>query len=359
MASPLEKTAYLLHLAQKHRISVELLNQVLMGEDNLPCEQRLDILSDVVSEEDEMFFSVIWKGNTFPYAIKNVPYSDFVGRVVDGLNLTLHGSGYRSQLFFANTRIADEAFFQQIIRNRHACGIVNIISNNIQNLQKVCNDFQRPYLLINRPNDADTTNAYYFSMNSREATKDVVRHLYGLGHRRIANIHGFLSQQTGYNRLTAYQEIMCEKGILDAAYVIGANWQEAGGYHAAQQLLANPIPPTAIIAANDRMAIGALQAIQEKGLRIPQDISLVGYDDLSIALTAEPKLSTVRLPMTSIGQEAAHYILALLHGLHPEPRQRLFPVELIIRESTGPAPSDPGKKNPETNLKQVQPILEL
>ena len=159
------------------------------------------------------------------------------------------------------------------------------------------------------------------------------------GHRRIAHIHGQSWTDPARDRLSGYRRALAEHDILfDPALVRPGNWEPPTGYEHTAALMAMADPPTAIFVANDMMAIGAYDALKERGLRIPEDVSVVGYDDREIAQFMRPPLTTVVLPHYEMGIQAA---AALIGGdLRLEGRQPQIKVEcpLVERDSVGPPP---------------------
>jgi len=116
--------------------------------------------------------------------------------------------------------------------------------------------------------------------------------------------------------------------------VVTGNFQHESGYQACQQLLQLPAPPTAIFACNDLMAVGALCAIHEVGLRVPDDVSVIGYDDIPLADYTVPRLTTVAQPARQIGRMAVEQLVARLKKAHDAPpRQEVLPVSLVERDS--------------------------
>ena len=163
------------------------------------------------------------------------------------------------------------------------------------------------------------------------------RHLIGAGHRRIAHIHGQSWTDPARDRIRGYRRALAEHDILyDPALVRPGNWEPSSGYAGTVALLDLPDPPTAIFAASDMMALGVYDALKERGLRIPADVSVVGYDDREIARFMRPPLTTVVLPHTAMGHQAVE---ALLDGQAlPGLRQPQIKVEcpLVDRESVAP-----------------------
>lgn len=176
------------------------------------------------------------------------------------------------------------------------------------------------------------------AVENRKGARTAVEHLLSLGHRRIAFIAG--SHHTGQSceRQAAYVEALNDAGIAaDPALIVPGLFVQTGGYAATQQLLALPEPPTAIFAANDEMAFGAIDAIHSKGLRVPGDISVIGFDDIATSSHIHPPLTTMRQPLTELSACAVTELVALIEGRGVEAKSIALPLELIVRKSTGPA----------------------
>lgn len=162
-------------------------------------------------------------------------------------------------------------------------------------------------------------------------------HLAALGHQRVAFVSGIETLRSAAERLRAYHEAVAVHGLArEAALVSPGHFSQAGGHAAALALLALKKPPTAIFAANDLSAFGVLAALQRQGLKIPQDMSVIGFDDLPAASHVHPALSTVRQPLEEIGRAVVSTLLAQIAGLAPGGARVTLPTELMVRESTAP-----------------------
>ncbi len=172
-----------------------------------------------------------------------------------------------------------------------------------------------PYVLVNRRRD-DLNDAWVVA-DDRQAAHLAVEHLLGLGHRRIAHIAGSTEVSRSAERLSGYQEAMTAAGCSGAAWVAAAGGlDETAGELGLAQLLTLPAAqrPTAVFAANDLAAVGVVRAARRLGLRVPDDLSVVGSDDLPAGRYVEPALSTVRLPVQEMGRLATELLLRQLAG---------------------------------------------
>jgi len=163
-----------------------------------------------------------------------------------------------------------------------------------------------------------------------------VAHLRKLGHRRLALVTGPASRVSAVTYTEALTGAIASAGLPRPSLVEGNNRVD-GGAEAARSLLANRVRPTAILCGNDLAAIGGLQAIQEAGLRVPEDISIIGSDDIAFARYTSPSLTTVRIPRDELGQKAFQSLLRMHKSKTGRSAKMTVETELVIRRSTGPA----------------------
>lgn len=179
-------------------------------------------------------------------------------------------------------------------------------------------------------------------MSDGSAAHAIVVHLAALGHRRIAHIAGPQEWPAARNRLEVYRQAVQDAGLEDGG-VAEAEWSAASGYAAAQTLLADRAI-TAIFAANDQLAIGAIRALHERALQVPADVSVVGWDDHPESAFLVPSLTTVHMDLEAQGSHAMKRLLAALKpGGSPPAEPGTAGMRLVLRESSGPAPRVPGQ----------------
>ncbi len=173
-----------------------------------------------------------------------------------------------------------------------------------------------------------------------EAARTAVRHLLDLGHAEVAHVAGPENWVEARAREAGWRSAMAEAGLRPAEPVAG-DWSVASGYRAGQRIAAAG-EATAVFAANDEMAVGVLRALAEAGLRVPADVSLVGFDDIPLAAYLVPPLTTVRQDLRAVGRRAVHALEAAIGGL--EARAAVPPPELVVRSSTAPPPAPPRRR---------------
>jgi LacI family transcriptional regulator len=183
------------------------------------------------------------------------------------------------------------------------------------------------------PPDIAAVSAAHFA-----GSRSITAHLTGLGHRRIGVIAGPHNWLAGQARLAGHASALAEAGVLHPPELTRSGEPTAEfGYRAAADLLDRPERPTALACFNDKTAVGALAAAAARGLRVPADLSVTGFDDIDLAQATSPMLTTVRQPLTEMGRIAVSLLIRLLEGHQVEARHVELATDLVVRSSTGPA----------------------
>jgi len=176
------------------------------------------------------------------------------------------------------------------------------------------------------------------ALDDEGAARIATEHLLSLEHRRIATICGPMSEDCSQDRLAGYQAALAAAGLaVDSDLIVEGDWSATSGHEAYQRLVRLPEPPTAVFAQNDRMAIGVLRAAREAGLRVPDELAVIGVDDMPLASYFDPPLTTMRQDLVEIGCQAAHLLIRAVENPGAERQHLRLPAELIVRESTGSA----------------------
>ncbi|MFF9377852.1 LacI family DNA-binding transcriptional regulator [Streptomyces griseoluteus] len=170
--------------------------------------------------------------------------------------------------------------------------------------------------------------------DGRAAVRELVAHLYALGHRRLAIIAGPGSTTTGSERVEAFREAMADHGLdLPDAYTGQGDFQAASGRRVTEGFLDLPEPPEAVFAADNLMALGALDAIRARGLRVPEDIALAAFDDIPWFVHTDPPVTAIAQPTGELGRAAVRALVARIEEREPE--SAAFPARLVVRRSCG------------------------
>lgn len=193
-------------------------------------------------------------------------------------------------------------------------------------------DNQKPFVLVGRHPSKPEVN--YVDSDNENGAWAAVAHLLRLGRQRVATITGPSNMVAGADRRAGFVRALRERGLaLDPDLLAEGDFTEAGGYLAMQRLL--PHKPDALFAASDMMAQGALRALREAGRRVPEDVAVVGFDDIPTAARLEPPLTTVRQPIQRLGTTAVELLIELIDQPGSAPRRVLLATEFVIRKSCG------------------------
>jgi LacI family transcriptional regulator len=256
--------------------------------------------------------------------------SPFYGAALRGIEVALGVVGY-SPLFISGHWHADEeSRCIDVLRSRRVDGLIVLTGRLSDNaLRSVARSL--PVVVTGR--NLKAPNLLALDFDNREGARQATQHLIDLGHRRIAFIGGVAEHPDAVERQQGYRAAIEAAGLrVESTLVVPGAFTEHSGLLAVEQLLERRTRFSAIFAANDQMAIGAALGLYRHGLRVPDDVSLVGFDDVAGALYMVPPLTTVHHPIQELGELAARAMLSLLAGERPQvevPTPRL-----IVREST-------------------------
>lgn len=249
-------------------------------------------------------------------------------RIAEAASAAAREAGYVLDLIsldMRNPHAIEEALDQL---TQHALAGVLALASTDEMVSALADvDFRVPVHLEIEPDDP--------SSFSETGIAELVAHLAGLGHRRFLHIAGPANWSSARGRQHAYETAIAQRGLISEGVRHG-DWSAASGYDAVGALGAAP-QATAVIAANDQMALGAMLALKERGLRIPDDVSVVGVDDIPESAYFDPPLTTLHNDFDTTGRHAVRTLLALIDGSAPPARSPRPPM-LVPRRSSGPAP---------------------
>lgn len=253
----------------------------------------------------------------------------FFASIINGISMTLEDSDLQMVLLIARPGGRTDRLVGYLTTgNVDGAVIASHHSDDLFNRQLV--DAGLPCVYIGRP--LDLARAHYVDMDNAQGARLATEHLVASGRRRIGTITGPATMAPGLDRLTGWRAALTEVGLPTDAIAVG-DFTTRGGYAAMEQLLTDHPDLDAVFAASDLMASGALAAISARGLSVPDDIAVFGFDDLGAAETTDPPLSTVRHPVTEMAARAGALLVALLAGEDIGDEPVLFTPRLVLRES--------------------------
>jgi LacI family transcriptional regulator len=273
-------------------------------------------------------------GIIIPEAVTKLFTDPFFPHLLCGITRTCNSERYHLLLSLFNDPAGPEAMYRRVIRSGHLDGVI-VASTHMDDplFPRLLQDGV-PFVLAGRHPD---NRVNYVDVDNVDGARMAVEHLIRLGHTRIATITGPRSMAHGQDRLAGYRQALeAHQLAADENLIVEGDYTEASGSMGVRRLLS--ASPTAIFVASDIMAIGALKALREASLRVPEDVALVGFDDVPIAAAVEPALTTVQQPIERLGSMAAELLLNLLQ--HPSdvqaPASRIvLPTKLVVRDSCG------------------------
>jgi DNA-binding LacI/PurR family transcriptional regulator len=274
----------------------------------------------------------------------------FLDEVVSGIVDQAARAGYALMLEVVGPQDADSPSLSNT--ERRVDGTLLVDGRRVSPLLPALEQMNAPWVVLpTRPLRDDIGWVY---ADFRGGAAQIIDHLLNLGHRRITHLTGRLALPER-DRLTGYRQALAAADIpVDPKLVVAAGHLRHHGYAAMEKLLARQVDFTAVFAVNDLTALGAMECLQRRGLRVPEDVSVAGFDDIYLAPYASPPLTTLRLPAYEMGVAAAEIAIAAVEGEAPFPAGREFPVALCPRASTGPAPASSGRGSAEEG---GQPVI--
>jgi LacI family transcriptional regulator len=261
-------------------------------------------------------------------------YGEFFSEVIRGIDQTAQKHGFHLLVSSSHAHRPSMEAAIRSMRGRVDGLIVMSPERYAQPPRRAGAARRLPIVLLNSPEEGEGVDV--ITIANVEGARAMVGHLVGLGHRRIGIICGAAHNIDAEERLQGYREALHEAGIAaDPRYEVTGDFSEQSGYDAALELADREARPTAIFAANDAMAIGALSALRNRKLRIPQDIAIAGFDDIPMARYVDPPLSSVHIDISALGARAAERLLyAIRHAATHAPHRETMPTTLALRGST-------------------------
>ena len=326
----------ILDIAEKAQVSASTVSRVLRNS-AVVAEEKRDAVMQAIAELDyrpNIFAQSLASGQSMTIGVLTQNFgSPFYDGILQGILLGLEDSEYWPLFADGRWQPTIEQQALDLLLDRRVDGIIVIggqISEEI--LQKVA--AKVPLLVVARQLQTMPNNCLY--LDNFQAAYQVTKYLLDMGHRDIAHLTASVVYQETVNdiqqRYRGYQQALRDAGLEpDPRLVVEGNLQQQSGVLAVEMLLSRGRPFSAIFTANDQMAFGARLALYRRGIRVPEDVSLMGFDDESSAAYMVPPLTTARQPSVPLGQAAAQAILQMMNGRPPE--LPVFAAELIIRES--------------------------
>lgn len=258
-------------------------------------------------------------------------------QIAKGVEEVAQQAGFDLLLISAALNIDREQHGVQALSRRRVDGLILILTFGEEvrdDINKLVRQ-RKPVVLMSGP----TNGVDYVHVHQGEGTRKVMEHLFSLGHRRIGFVYGVATPGLGLDRLSVFRDLLRQIG-QDNPPIEHCGTTIEDGYRAASRLLERHPRPTALLVINDLLAIGALRAAADLKLNVPGDVSIASFDDISLSVYTQPRLTTVGMDATHIGRTAAQMILNRLHNPRLPQQTAEILSHLFIRDSTGPVPHE-------------------
>jgi LacI family transcriptional regulator len=263
----------------------------------------------------------------------------YMGEILRGVSGAAERLNYGLMLYTQGAVDHEQrtSYYLSLLNNAMVDGVLMAVPHDYEVIVDELKSHDLSYVIIDHHSDAESEPSV--TATNRKGLHDAMRYLLALGHRRIGFITGRMDFVCSHERLQGYYDSLAEVGLqTDPALVREGDFTQPAGFQQAQALLELPEPPTAIVASNDVMAFGAMDAVKNSGLTVGQDISIIGFDDIFMSSQTYPALTTIRQPLADMGETALELLISLLEGRSVKSLRRELPTELIIRQSTARAP---------------------
>ena len=267
----------------------------------------------------------------------NVFFTDnsYFPMLLQGIGEAAHERDHAMLLWLGQGNEDSDRFIRKITSSRMMDGLIIASLTSDHPLFQHLLDLKFPVVMVDRPSGYEAQISYVTVDNVRGA-ETAVRHLIAQGRRRIAHITGHLTIADGQERLQGYKNALRKAGLqVNDDLIAEGQFTHEHGYLGMKRLLEHR--PDGVFAPGDTAAVGAMQAIREAGLRVPEDIAVVGFDDLDVATQVSPQLTTIRQPVQQKGAYAARLLIDLIEQKYDAPQHVVLPTELVIRQSCGAA----------------------
>ena len=333
-------------VAKGSRVTTATVSLVLSGNPRISAATRQRVLKTIQRlgfQPNRMARTLAW-GRTRMMAILIPPalhaLADlYFGEIVSGIYDRACELGYKILLEVAQPEFIEAKEHLHLFDQKCVDGILFIGSSSRYHFLEDFVGGTRPMLMVN--NYSKELDLNYVVSNCRQGARRATRHLMQLGHRHIGFIgSGFGEIQTCDDILESFVEVLTERGMAPGPdQIVEGGFSEEGGVKAAEKLLSQNPQLSAIFALNDKMALGAIKRLAERGFRVPHDIAVVGFDDIPQASFSIPSLTTVHQPLYEIGEQSCDRLVELIQRKIKRV-QEVIPVHLVVRESCGAKAKD-------------------
>jgi len=272
-------------------------------------------------------------GLVIPSAAETLFDDPYFGRLILGITSATNAIGTTLALFLFEQESDENSIIPRVVNPGLVDGVIVTATQMGDTLVDHLQRLNMPFIIVGRPDDGRAM--FSVDTDNRGGARQAAAHLIESGRSRIGLISPPSNTTAGVDRRNGFLEGLADSGINIDDRIAEGNWSEESGQAAMETLLSAPSPPDAVFVGSDRMAVGALRAINEAGLSCPNDVALVSFDGILPPNQTMPRLTSVTQPVTEVGRRAARLLQSVVDGTVTTPEHIVFPTDLVVRESCG------------------------
>ena len=328
-------------IARRVGVSRSTVSRVVNNHPNISDEVRarvLTVINETGYQPNAAARSLVSQrsqtlGLVLPHAVSAFFTDPYFPHLLKGISEACNQHDYALAFFLITSKDDEKKIFNKVSNRSFLDGV--LVQSGHHGDQEIIGclvDAKIPQVILGRPYRAD--NVSFVNVDNVKGAYTAVSHLIRLGRRRIATITGPLESTAGSDRRDGFLMALKERGFNDDKdLLIEGDFTEQGGYYAMQSLLRKN--PDAVFVASDVMAVGAIRAIQESGRRVPEDVAVVGFDDVPLSTMTDLELTTIRQPVIETGVRAVEVLIDLIENGVDFPQHIILDTKLVVRSSCG------------------------
>ena len=333
----IKKHVTIQQVAKQAGVSIQTVSRVLNNRPDVSIEtrQRIQAIIDQMGYQPFAIARGLASKRTYTLGLVAADFSDFwFSQVVTGAEKEAHEHGYYFMLGSSSANPEDEPKFLRLLTERHVEGVLFVRASSADESEHLIRLKESGIPVVSTGHYLPESGLAMVDVDNIGGGRKATEYLLNLNHKSIAMLTGPSGWKSASDRTEGYLQALQANGVSpNPELIIKGTWLHKDGYLGMKTLLGKKVPFTALFAQNDRIAKGAISALHEAGLRVPEDISVIGYDDIPEAEFSDPPLTTIRQPTEEIGRAATHLLIQMIEDREAIPNQILFDTELIVRSS--------------------------
>lgn len=321
-------------VARQAGVSHQTVSRVINGSEDVLPETRavVEVAIEELGYRPSAIARSMARGLTHTLAIISPNLTDYTfASVIEGAEVEARQNNYFVLSSSASDRQAFQGLVDELVGHRRVDGLIVINPYADERYQHIPKNF--PVVFVGaRSHDKNVCSV---SLDDEKVAYEATQHLISLGHKQIALVTGPMEEDCSQDRLEGFQHALKDAGVaFDQSFVFEGDWSASSGSEALVSFVKKGILPTAVFAQNDRMAMGVMRAARDANLKVPDQLSVIGVDDMPLSSYFDPPLTTMRQDMPLIGQQAIRKLMDIIQNRAVEQTVLKLPARLVVRQST-------------------------